>query len=190
MSAPFAADHGAHVAPTPRPIAVVRAVLAVVWAVAVVVAGGDDVPRTASDVPVGAAALLAAYPLIDVVASLLSATGTSGPGRVLRINAAIGAVAAVLVGAAAFGSDAGATLVAFGAWAAVSGALQLGVAVRRRREGRQLPMMISGGLSTAAGLSFVVAGGRTDADLQTLAGYMVVGALLYLVWAARAARPA
>ena len=71
----------------------------------------------------------------------------------LRINAAISALAVVAIGLTAFGADAGATLAAFGTWAAVSGAIQLGVAVHRRRtEGRQLPLIVSGALSTIAGL--------------------------------------
>jgi len=185
MSTPFAASPGVHAPVTPRRIAVVRAVLALLWAAAVVVAVGDDAPRTDSAVPVAAAALLAAYPLIDVVASLLAAGAAGATSRIVRLNAALGALAVVAVGVAAFGSDAGATLAAFGAWAAVSGALQLGVAVRRRNEGRQLPMMISGGLSTVAGLSFVAAAGGTDAQLAGLGGYMAVGAVLFLVWAAR-----
>lgn len=153
------------------------------------VAVGGDAPRTDSGVPVVAAALLATYPLIDAVASLLGAGGADAADRIVRINAAISAVAAIAVGVAAFGSDAGATLAAFGAWAAVSGALQLGVAIVRRGEGRQLPMLISGGLSTVAGLGFVAAAGGTDADLKTLGGYMALGALLFLVWAARNPRP-
>jgi uncharacterized membrane protein HdeD (DUF308 family) len=186
MSAPSAAAGAtARDAATPLRIAVARAVLALLWAAALVLAVGDDVPRTDSDVPAAAAALLAAYPLIDVVASLLTASRADRFSGVLRVNAALGAVAAIAVGVAAFGSDAGATLAAFGAWAAVSGALQLVVAVRRRREGRQLPMMVSGALSTAAGLSFVAAAGKADAELATLAGYMAFGAVLFLVWAAR-----
>jgi hypothetical protein len=44
----------------PQRIANVRAVLALVWAAALVIAVGDKVPTTSSDVPIAAAALLAA----------------------------------------------------------------------------------------------------------------------------------
>lgn len=185
MSTPFATGRAAPVAASPQRIAAVRAALALLWAVAVVVAIGDGAPRTDSDVPVAAAVLLAGYPLIDAAASLLSSAGAGAQGRVLRVGAAISVIGALTVGLAAFGSDAGATLVAFGAWAAVSGALQLVVAVRRRRAGRQLPLIVSGALSTLAGLSFVAAAGRTDANLANLGGYMALGAVLFLVWAAR-----
>jgi uncharacterized membrane protein HdeD (DUF308 family) len=171
---------------SPRRIAIVRAVLALVWAAALVIAVGDEVPSTSSDVPIAAAALLAAYPAIDVVASIAGALGTDASARVLRINAAISALAVAAIGAAAFGSDAGATLAAFGAWAAVSGAIQLGVAVHlRRTKGHQLPMIVSGGLSTIAGLGFVASSGMDDAHLARVGGYMALGAVLYLLWAHR-----
>jgi uncharacterized membrane protein HdeD (DUF308 family) len=170
----------------PQRIAVVRAVLALVWAAALLIVVGDEVPSTSSDVPIAAAALLATYPAIDVIASIAAALGMDASGRLLRINVALSALAVVAIGAAAFGADAGATLVAFGAWAAVSGAIQFGVAVRRRRAGgRQLPMIVSGGLSTIAGISFLAASGMDDADLATVGGYMALGALLYLFWAYR-----
>ncbi|HEY2054947.1 MAG TPA: hypothetical protein VGH14_13525 [Solirubrobacterales bacterium] len=168
----------------PRQIAIVRAAFALVWAAVLVLAVGDKAPTTGSDVPTGAALLLASYPLIDVVASLFSST--FGDARVLRINAAISAFAVIGIGIAAFGSDAGSTLVAFGAWATISGAIQLGVAIHRRRvRGRQLPMIVSGGLSTIAGVSFIAASGNDAAHLATLAGYMALGALLFLLWARR-----
>lgn len=170
----------------PRRIAIARAVLALVWAAALVIAVGDRVPSTDSDVPITAAALLASYPAIDVLASIAAALGADAAGRVLRINAAISALAIVAIGATAFGADAGATLAAFGAWAAVSGAIQLAVALHRRRtEGRQLPMIVSGGLSTIAGLGFLATSGMDDANLASLGGYMALGALLYLLWAHR-----
>jgi uncharacterized membrane protein HdeD (DUF308 family) len=171
---------------TPPRVVAVRAVLALTWAAALVLVIGDDVPRTSSDVPVAAAALLASYPVIDVVASLVGAAAAGPAGRVLRLNAAISAIAVAAIATTAFGSDAGATLAVFGTWAAVSGAIQLGVAVHHRAHGSQLSMIVSGGLSTIAGLSFVFAAGMDDAHLAHLAGYMGLGALLFLVFAFRA----
>jgi hypothetical protein len=171
---------------SPRRIAIVRAVLALAWAAALVIAVGGEVPSTSSDVPVAAAALLASYPAIDIDASIAGALGTDASARALRVNAAIGVLAVVAIGAAAFGAGAGATLVAFGAWAAVSGAIQLGVAVHlRRTQGRQLPMIVSGALSTIAGLGFVASAGMGDAHLAVVGGYMALGAVLYLLWAHR-----
>ena len=178
------ATPGASTRGTPQRIAIVRATFALLWAAALVIVVGDKVPTTASDVPTGGALLLASYPLIDAIASL--AGSAFADSRVLRANAAISTVAAVAIGIAAFGSDAGSTLAAFGAWAVVSGAIQLAIAIHRRRaEGRQLPMIVSGGLSTIAGLSFLAASGNDKAHLATLAGYMALGALLFLLWARR-----
>jgi hypothetical protein len=168
----------------PRRITVVRASLALVWAAAVAIAVGDKVPTIHTALPGAAAFLLATYPLIDVIASLLGSAFADS--RALRTNAAVGALAVAGIAIAAFGSDAGATLVAFGTWAAVSGAIQLAMAIHRRRaRGRQLPMIVSGGLSTVAGLSFIAASGNDEAHLVTLAGYMALGALLFLIWARR-----
>ncbi len=153
-----------------------RAAVALLWAVALVVAVGDGIPTTASDVTLAAALLLSAYPLIDAVSSFVEARW---------INGAISALAAAGLAAATFAGDAGATLVVFGAWAAVSGAIQLGVALHRH-DG--WPMIISGGLSTLAGLSFVAASAQDEANLSMLAGYAAVGAVLYLVWTVRARR--
>jgi Short repeat of unknown function (DUF308) len=158
-------------------IVIARAVLALVWAAAVVVAIGDRVPTTDAEIPLAAAALLAAYPLIDVVASLASAH-RQPDATPLRVNATISGLAAVGVGATAFAADAAATLTAFGVWAVVSGAIQFVLALRGTR---QVPMLISGGLSTLAGISFFSAAGMHDAHLAVLGGYMTVGAVLYLV---------
>ena len=163
---------------SPRRIAIVRAVLALVWAAALVIAVGDEVPSTSSDVPIAAAALLASYPAIDVVASIAGALGTDASARALRVNAAIGVLAVVAIGVTAFGADAGATLTAFGAWAVVSGAIQFVLALRGTREA---PILISGGLSALAGISFLSAAGMHDAHLAVLGGYMAVGAVLYLL---------
>ena len=182
--------HGNPAAPSPalrtipRQITVARAGFALVWAAAVVIAVGNKVPTTDTELPAAVAFFLASYPLIDVIASLAAATFTDT--RAHRINAAISALALVGIAAAAFGSDAGSTLAAFGAWAALSGAIQFGMALHRRRaRGGQLPMIVSGGLSTLAGLSFIATSRNDEAHLATLAGYMAFGAVLYLLWARR-----
>ena len=167
-----------------RRITVGRAVLALAWAAAVVITVGDNVPTTGTELPKAPAFFLASYPLIDVIASRLGSRFADA--RMLRFNAAVSALAAVGIAVAAFGSDAGATLVAFGIWAAISGAIQVGMALRRRRtHGRQVPMIVSGGLPTVAGLSFIAASANEKAHVATLAGYMTLGALLFLVFWAR-----
>ena len=190
MSASSAIPHDSRGASRPldqlRRIANIRALLALAWAAALIIAVGSDVPTTASDLAAGVAALLASYPLIDVVASIAGARHDRASRNVLRVNAAISTAAVVAIAVTGFGSDAGATLASFGAWAAISGAIQLGVAIHRRRSrGGQLPMIVSGGLSTIAGLGFITQSGGNDAHLTYIAGYMALGALLYLLPAQR-----
>jgi hypothetical protein len=169
--------------PDPRRVARLRAVVALAWAVVVALAAGDDV---GPDLSVGLAALVAAYPAIDVLASLVEAARGGSRARLLRGNAAVGALAVAGLAVAGLGSDVGAVLAVFGAWAVLSGALQLADAVLRRRTGaRALPLIVSGGLSAIAGLSFVASSGAEDPKLMPLAGYAAFGAVLFLLWAYR-----
>ena len=189
MSASFAASRFASHALRPRDashVALVRALFALVWAAALVAVVGGGTTSTSSDVPTGAAALIASYPVIDVLASIVTARGMGASGRGLRINAALSSLAVVAIVATAFASDVGAVLVAFGAWAAVSGAIQFARAVRHHRsQGRRLPLIVSGGVSTIVGISFIAASGKDDVHFTMVAGYMAFGALLFLLSARR-----
>jgi uncharacterized membrane protein HdeD (DUF308 family) len=140
-----------------------------------------------SALPWAAAALLASYPAIDAVSSFIQASlSEPASARLLWVNGAISTAAVAAVAVTAFGYQAGSALAAFGAWATVSGAIQLGTAIRHRRPGsRPLPMIISGGLSTLAGISFIAALGMSAVHLSNVAGYMALGAVFYLVWAYR-----
>ena len=190
MSASSATPHDSPGASRPldqsQRITNIRAVLALAWAAAVIIAVGSEVPTTASDLAAGVAALLASYPLIDVVASIAAARHDGASRNVLRVNAAVSTAAVVAIAVTGFGSDAGATLASFGAWAAISGAIQFSVAIHRRRSRvGQLPMLVSGGLSTIAGLGFIAQSGGNDAHVTYIAGYMALGALFYLLSAQR-----
>ena len=46
-------------------------------------------------------------------------------------------------------------------------------------------MIVSGGLSTIAGLGFIAQSGGNDAHVTYIAGYMALGALFYLLSAQR-----
>ena len=179
-------------APTAAPrrrIAWVRAAAALVWAGGLVVALGGD-PDAAAIVPTAAALLLVAYPLIDVFASAVEARESPASARVLPIvNALISLAASAALAVSVATADAGSTLAVFGVWAIVSGALQLGTAAVRRRAGnRELPMIVSGAISTLAGLSFVAGSSQDVAHLTSLAGYAAFGAVLFFISAARAHR--
>jgi uncharacterized membrane protein HdeD (DUF308 family) len=93
----------------------------------------------------------------------------------LGLAAAIGMITAVF-------STIGTTLLVFGIWALLSGAIQLVVAIRRRSTiGAQWPMIISGGLSVLAGATFAATSGSAASKLSTLAGYSAFGAFWFLV---------
>jgi uncharacterized membrane protein HdeD (DUF308 family) len=130
-----------------------------------------------------AAVLLIVYPLWDAVATLLEGrmAGTGSPSRVRAINVALGLAATIGMVIAVF-STIGTALLVFGLWALLSGAIQLFVAVRRRRTvGAQWPMIISGALSVLAGAAFAAMSGSATSGLSTVAGYSAFGAFWFLV---------
>src|SRR4029453_794462 len=125
LSAWFAGSRFASHASRPRDashVAPVRALLALAWAALLVAVVGGDTTGPGPDFLTGAAALVASYPVIGVLASIVTARGMGASGRGLRINAALSSLAIVAIVVTASASDVGAVLVAFGAGAAVSGA--------------------------------------------------------------------
>ena len=149
-------------------IVIARAVLALIWAAAVVVAIGDRVPTTDAQIPVAAAALLAAYPLIDVAASLAGAYRRPDATPLKRQTLAGGRRSDRLAPSRRHADRV--------RWWAVISAPSVRVALAGLAGA-----MYSGGLSTLAGVSFLSAAGMHDAHLAVLGGYMAVGAVLYLV---------
>lgn len=181
---------------TTRRLYLIRGVIALVWAGLLVVAvssGGSLTPEQA--IPAFAIALLISYPLIDVIASLIDA-GSSRHGAcrnaaVQFINAAISAVAAAAIAiAASHGADA--ILLVFGAWALLTGLIQLILAIVRRRGGTpgQLPMILSGSISSLAGVGFLLMAGKSELNLINLAAYATAGAIFFLAsaWRLRSRR--
>lgn len=173
-----------------------RAVAALVWAgvLGVAVAVADSL-SAGEALPVLVAALLVVYPLIDVVATFVEGRTQrhDAPSSAVPqlVNAAISAVAAVAVAvAAAHGTDA--VLRVFGAWAIVSGLIQLALAVVRQRRGTagQLPMILAGGISTLVGAAFIQMAGEDEPKLANLIGYAVVGAIFFLISARRLSKEA
>ncbi len=171
----------------------VRAAVSAVWVTLVFVLASTV--TTGSRPTVIAVVLLTIYPAWDAIATFFDARATPGATSHLPQygNIALGLIAAagVLI---AIGGGLTPALIVFGVWASVSGAVQLYLALRRRRPiGGQWPMIISGGLSVLAGISFVVTSGAPKTSLTTLAGYSAFGAFWYLLGALlliRAARRA
>jgi uncharacterized membrane protein YhaH (DUF805 family) len=165
-----------------RSLYLIRIAFSVTWVVLVFATcrslKSADAPR------VIAAALLVAYPLWDAIATVLELRLTGNGGALDRVrvgNAALSAVAAAAMVIAVF-STIKATLIVFGVWALVSGAIQLTLAIRRRRTvGAQWPMMLSGGISVLAGINFAGTSGSASSGLSNVAGYSAFGAFWFLV---------
>jgi uncharacterized membrane protein HdeD (DUF308 family) len=166
-------------APTLRRLYFVRFGFAVVWA--------GLLTLTASDLGIAAGALLVLYPLFDVAAAVID--GRTSRARELIPNIVISSLA-VLGLALAAASGVPAALRVWGAWAILAGAVQLVVALRRRRLGGQWAMILSGGISTVAGASFIAMASGEDPSLTSLAGYAVLGGLFFLISAIRLSRVA
>ena len=176
-----------------RTLYLVRTAFSAVWVTLVFVLASTV--TTATTPSTVAVILLTIYPAWDAVATVfdIRATPTATSHLAQYLNIGFGVIAAVGV-AIALGSGLTPALVVFGVWASLSGAVQLILALARRRPiGGQWPMIISGGLSVLAGVSFIATSGAPKTGLTTLAGYSAFGAFWYLVGALlliRAARRA
>ncbi|RYU14782.1 DUF308 domain-containing protein [Nocardioides iriomotensis] len=158
----------------------VRGVVAITWAAVFAAVSGS----LTTAVTVGAGILLVLYPLIDVVFSLFDARSQHGSVRQLLVaNAAVSAATAVALGVASTAGVSQAFAV-FGAWAFVTGAAQVVVAVRRRAQlGNQWPMLLAGSLSTIGGIAFVIAGLVGTPMLSMLVIYAATGGVDFAVQA-------
>ncbi|TDD19386.1 hypothetical protein [Nonomuraea diastatica] len=161
----------------------VRFVFAIVWAALLFV--------TMSQLGPLSIALLVLYPLFDVAAAIVDARSSrvTGPPRGLYVNIAISLLAAVGL-AIACTSGVPAILRVWGAWAVVSGLVQLIVGVSRLTMGGQWPMILSGGISVLAGGSFFLGASAPNPVLTNVAGYAVLGGVFFLVSALRLGRAA
>ncbi|MFF4800830.1 DUF308 domain-containing protein [Streptomyces sp. NPDC001351] len=164
-----------------RRLHLIRVAFSLIWVALVVTTSASlvspDRPTTI------AAVLLVIYPLWDVIATLLERrmAGDGSTDRVGTTNIAVGLATAAGMIAAVF-TTIGTTLLVFGVWALLSGAIQLAVAIRRRRTvGAQWPMVISGGLSVLAGISFAAMSASATSSLSSVAGYSAFGAFWFLV---------
>jgi hypothetical protein len=160
---------------------VIRFVFAAAWALLLLLSG--------SDLTVGAKLLLFLYPAFDVVAAVLDVRSahTDVPVKGLYANIAVSSLAAVGV-AVASASGVADVLRVWGAWAVVSGLIQLLVGVARRPMGGQWAMIVSGGISVVAGATFIGSAAQNDPSLSALAGYATLGGIFFLVSAFRLSR--
>lgn len=171
-------------APTLRRLYFVRFAFAIVWALVMF--------TMTKEITAAAAVLLVLYPLFDVGAAVVDArssraTGTQGSPTLLYLNMAISLIAAAGVGVAC-ASGIPAVLRVWGAWAIVSGLVQLVVAIPRRKLGGQIPMILSGAISALAGASFIASAGADDPKLTNAVGYAIPGGVFFLISALRLRR--
>lgn len=165
------------IAPSLRRLYFIRFGFALVWA--------GLLFATASSLGPVSATLLVLYPLFDVGAAVVDARSSKVTG--LYVNIAVSAVAAIGLALAA-SSGIPAVLRVWGAWAIVSGLIQLVVGVLRRNMAGHWPMIISGAISTVAGTSFILMATKEGASMATLAGYAMIGGLFFLASALRLRR--
>lgn len=153
----------------------IRAAFSVVWVVAAFAVG----PSSAI-----AGALLVLYPAWDAAANVVDALRSGGlkqnRTQALNVLVSLTTTGAVLV---ALQMSMNGVLGVFGAWAILSGLLQLGTAIRRWKSfGAQWAMVLSGGQSALAGAFFIFqAATPAVPSIATVTGYAAVGAVYFLV---------
>jgi uncharacterized membrane protein HdeD (DUF308 family) len=154
----------------------IRAAFSVAWVGASFAVGPSS--------PVIAGALLVLYPAWDAAANLVDALRSGGLAQnrtqALNVVVSLATTVAVLV---ALQMSMNRVLGVFGAWAILSGLLQLGTAIRRWRSfGAQWAMVLSGAQSALAGGFFIFqATTPMSPSIANVAGYAAVGALYFLV---------
>jgi uncharacterized membrane protein HdeD (DUF308 family) len=152
-----------------------RAAFSVVW-----VAAAFTLAHSMSGI-VGA--LLLIYPAWDAVANLVDAQRNGGVKRnpTQLLNTVVSAVTTAAVGIALTMSM-NAVLGVFGAWATLSGLLQLATGIRRRKNfGAQWPMILSGAQSTFVGIMFLQQANSVDIpSITAIAPYAAFGAFYFL----------
>ena len=153
-----------------------RAAFSIVW-VAIAFALGTTNQAIAS-------VLLVVYPAWDAAANWVDGARSGGlaRNRTQLTNVMASGLAALAV-AIALKSGMNAVIAVIGAWAIVSGLLQLGTAAGRwKSQGAQWAMILSGAQSALAGGLFL-AQSRMDTPpaIANVAGYAGVGALYFLI---------
>ncbi|MBW7967084.1 DUF308 domain-containing protein [Bradyrhizobium sp. BR 10261] len=157
----------------------IRAAFSVAWVVAAlaVVPSSSLISGT----------LFVLYPAWDAAANFVDVLRSGGLAQnrtqALNVLVSLATTVAVLV---ALQMSMNGVLGVFGAWAILSGLLQLGTALHRwRRFGAQWAMLLSGGQSALAGGFFIFQATMPAApSIADVAGYAAVGALYFLVSAA------
>lgn len=169
---------GANTALLMRNLYFVRAAFALIWAIGLF---------SLITMPVPVIFLLILYPAFDAGSSLYDAYVHRASKNTLaqKANAVISflTVLAVLV-VTSMGVPT--ILRVFGAWAILTGAIELVTAIRRWKElSGQAVLIFGGAVSILAGISFIALAGRPTSGLSSLAGYALMGCWQFLFSALR-----
>jgi uncharacterized membrane protein HdeD (DUF308 family) len=159
-----------------------RVALAVAWVASVSELASLVAPHAPRSGTV--AVVLAAYPALDGLATLADLRVVSGSSwqRLLCCNLVAGLMAAASI--LWLAGNLSAEIRAFGVWAIASGGIQLVLgAIRQRSLNGQWLMIISGGGSVAAGITFAGLAGPATPGLPALVQYSLGGAVWYLLTA-------
>ncbi|RVU01388.1 hypothetical protein EOD41_05335 [Mucilaginibacter limnophilus] len=131
--------------------------------------------------------LFVIYPAWDVFATFLDIK--ANPQQVSKtpqyVNIVFGILTTIGV-VLALQKGVSQALIVFGVWAFVSGLVQLILGISRRKKlGGQWPLIISGGQSMLAGISFIAMANSPTMGVSSLAGYSAFGAFYFLLSAIR-----
>lgn len=166
----------------PRRLYLFRVALAVAWVVSVSALASPAAPHAPRSAIV--AVVLAVYPALDGLATLVDLRVAPGSAwqRLLWCNLVAGLMAAASI--LWLAGSLGAEIRAFGLWAIVSGGIQLVLgAIRQWSLKGQWLMIISGGGSVTAGITFAGLAGSATPGLPVLVQYSLDGAVWYLLTA-------
>lgn len=172
-------EHDITVATNLRTLYYLRSAFSVIWAVLISIFTKNN-----TSVAIG---LLILYPAWDVVGTLIDIKISNNVenSKTQYFNAIISAITTIAV-AIALQNGVPEALIVFGAWAILTGLIQLIMAVRRKKKvAGQWPMIISGGQSMIGGSSFIILAHMPTMGIASLAGYAAFGAFYYLLSAIR-----
>ncbi|HEY8955786.1 hypothetical protein [Chitinophaga sp.] len=156
-----------------------RASFSIIWVILVVTLAKTN--------PAIATVLFIIYPAWDAIATFLDikANPPAASKTPQYVNAGISIITTIAV-TIALQKGIPAAFIVFGAWAILTGLIQLILGLRRRKQlGGQWPMIISGGQSALAGGAFIAMAHDPNAGISTLAGYAAFGAFYFILTAVR-----
>jgi uncharacterized membrane protein HdeD (DUF308 family) len=167
-----------------RKLYFVRAAFSIIWVILVALFA-----KTSFGI---ATVLLIIYPAWDVIGTIIDIRANKGSASKMPqyVNAGISTITTILVGLA-LQKGVPEALMVFGAWAILTGLIQLILGLSRRKLlGGQWPMIISGGQSILGGTSFILLAHDPTMGITSLAGYAAFGAFYYLLAAYRLGKTA